>query len=56
MGWNMDVVLDTGSGPITVPYRGNDGAGYFSGMYPEELWGQLLNRDLQGPDMPAPIA
>jgi hypothetical protein len=55
MGWNMDVILDLGSGEEVVPYRGSDGNGPFLGLYPEEHWGTLLNRDLQVGEVAAPI-
>lgn len=55
MGWNMDVILDLGAGEITVPWRGSDGNGPFLGLYPEEQWGTLLNRDLGLGESAAPI-
>lgn len=55
MGWNMDVILDLGAGEITVPWRGSDGNGPFLGLYPEEHWGTLLNRDLGLGESAAPI-
>lgn len=55
MGWNMDVILDLGAGEITVPWRGSDGNGPFLGLYPEEQWGTLLNRDLGVGESGAPI-
>jgi hypothetical protein len=55
MGWNMDVILDLGAGEITVPWRGSDGNGPFLGLYPEEYWGTLLNRDLELGQTGAPI-
>jgi hypothetical protein len=55
MGWNMDVILDTGGGEVVVPWRGSDGAGHFLGVYPEEHWGTLLNRELGVGEVAAPI-
>jgi hypothetical protein len=57
MGWNMDVILDLGNAgdPKAYPFRGKDGLGPYSGLYPEEAWGQLLNRELLPGEDPAPI-
>ena len=57
MGWNMDVILDLGNpgDPQAYPFRGDDGLGPYSGLYPEEAWGQLLNSELLPGEDPAPI-
>jgi hypothetical protein len=57
MGWNMEVILDLGNvgDPQPYPFRGKDGLGPYSGLYPEEAWGQLLNRELLPGEDPAPV-
>lgn len=53
-GWDMDLVLNFGAGPVTVPYRKPNGI-LPGGQTYEEFWGQLLDRDLQLGEVGAPI-
>ena len=57
MAWNLDVVLDLGNpgDPQAYPFRGTDGQGPYGGLYPEEHWGQLLDRELLPGEEPAPV-
>lgn len=51
-GWNMDLVMDFGSGPVELPYRGDNGV---TAMSLQDTWGELLNRDLMVGEMGAPL-
>jgi len=42
-GWNMDLILDTGGGPMTVAYRGST---VFGGDSPQTYWGELFDAGL----------
>ncbi|MBK8178509.1 MAG: Ig-like domain-containing protein [Planctomycetes bacterium] len=53
-GWDMDLVLDFGAGPVTVPYRAPNGI-LPGGQTYEQFWGQLLDAALQVGEVGAPI-
>lgn len=52
VGWDMDLILDLGAGPVTLPYRAPNGVMMNSF---EQFWGQLLDRELQGGQVGAPL-
>ena len=52
VGWDMDLLLDLGAGPVTLPYRAPNGVMMSSF---EQFWGQLLDRELQGGQVGAPL-
>lgn len=51
-GWNMNIVMDFGSGPVELPYRGDNGV---TAMSLQDTWGELLNRDLMVGEVGAPL-
>jgi hypothetical protein len=42
LGWDMDLTIDTGTGPMTVSYRGDP---IFAGNTPQEHWGNLFSEN-----------
>jgi hypothetical protein len=52
-GWDVDLILDLGAGPVTLPYRAPNGVMLQTF---EEFWGQLIDRDLMVGEMGAPFA
>jgi hypothetical protein len=55
-GWDLDLILNFGGGQpnVVVPYRKPNGI-LPGGQTFEQLWGQLLDRDLTPPQMGAPL-
>jgi hypothetical protein len=52
-GWDMDVILDFGSGEVTTSYRNST---IFAGQSPQEFWGSLIDDGtLVPPQTSAPI-
>ena len=57
-GWDATLIVDFGGGPQEISYRDpaqNGGIGALGGQSPEQFWGTLLDRDLGGGQVGAPI-